>query len=322
LRIWIVAFVLLLILCGGAEWFWRSAGHRPTVVDDPDWWAFHRGRIYNGPKTIVLVGASRIQLGMSTETIRDMLPDHAVVQLAVDGHGPLEVLQDLSNDGSFNGLVICAANYSGQVPRSNMSEYLDAYHRKRQLNNQLNRRIATWLQGQLVFIHPTVQSASTLNGLVHGQGLPEPFYLATHFDRSRSADYTMVHPAVLESTRRHGIDLVDEKQWERRRSNWPKRIEQGEAAVRKIQDRGGDVVFVSFPMSGQFVDVSERETPRDIYWDRFAAQTNGIPIQYVDIPGLDGFDPPDGLHLDYRDAAPFTEAFINELIRQGVLPRE
>ncbi len=322
-RIWPVAAAMLVVMCIGAEVAWRAMGHRPSIVDDPDWWAYHRGRVYAaGPKTIVLVGASRCQLDFSTSTLRKMLPGHSVVQLSVDAHGAYEVLKDLARDEEFTGLVICSASYDGTPGYGDMREYLKAFHRQPSLDGRLNRRIASWLQGRFVLMSPTVQTAKTLRGLLEGAGFPSPYYLTTHFDRSRSADYSMLHPANLTSAKRHGAEALPEDYWGRARDKWPERTARAEQLVERIQHRGGEVVFVCLPTTGGYLSVYERETPKAEYWDRLAAQTKGIAVHFLDVPALNGFDCPDGSHLDFRDTPRFTEAFVAELVRRGTLPRK
>ena len=322
-RIWPVAIILLLVLCGGAEVGWRRMGHRPSIVDDPDWWAYHRGRVYGaGHKSVVLIGASRCQLDFSTDTFRKVLPGHSVVQLSVDARGSYEVLQDLAQDEAFTGIVICSTGYDGALPYGGMREYLDAFHRRPSVDASLNRRIATWLQGRLVLISPSVQTAKTVHGLLEGAGLPSPYYLSTHFDRSRSVDYALIHRAMLAFAKRNGADVLSEEFWCETREDWPERVAEVEQFVEQIQRRGGEVVLVCLPSTGGYLSVYESETPKADYWDRLAEITKAVPIHFQDVRALSVFDCPDGSHLDFRDTRRFTEAFVGELARQGALPRK
>jgi hypothetical protein len=253
--------------------------------------------------------------------LRALLPGHTIVQLSVDAHGPFEILRDLAQDEEFAGMVVCSTKYDGTPSRGAMDEYLEAYHRSPSLDGRLNRRIATWLEGRLVLVNPSVQSAKLVRSLANGKGVPRPNYLTTHFDRSRSADYTMIHAAKLTSARRHGAEALSEEYWRRSRAIRHKRIATAEQFVARIQQRGGEVVFVCLPVTGGYLRVYEKETPKAEYWDRFAAQTEGIAIHCQDVPALKGFECPDGSHLDFRDTPEFTRAFVAELTRRGVLPR-
>ena len=86
--------------------------------------------------------------------------------------------------------------------------------------------------------------------------------------------------------------------------------------VRRIEDRGGRVVFVKLPVSGELVRFEQKRFPRQRYWDVLAASTSAVTIHCADHPELAGFECPDGSHLDYRDARVFTRAFGNMLSRR------
>ena len=99
---------------------------------------------------------------------------------------------------------------------------------------------------------------------------------------------------------------------------WLKLTAPIERAVDAIQSRGGRVVFVRFPTSGEMLALSRRVYPKEIYWDRFAATTSAAMVHFLDVPSLSKFDCPDLSHLDRRDAVRFTEGLIAELQRRGI----
>ena len=75
--------------------------------------------------------------------------------------------------------------------------------------------------------------------------------------------------------------------------------------VERIQARGGRVVFARFPSTGEVLAVDEAMRSRREHWDRFAARTAAETLHFQDVPGLAGFDCPDGAHLDRGDTARF-----------------
>ena len=164
-RTWILSLVLTVFLLGGLELFWRSQGHQPSIVDDPQWWAYHRDRATdNDSPTVVLLGASRIQLDFSTETFRELYPNYEVVQLAIDGRHPIAALRDLAEDESFHGIVICAITAAGleRDARDDQQEYIDYYHNRETFNSRLNRIIGSTLQNHLAALNPQVNLEKTL----------------------------------------------------------------------------------------------------------------------------------------------------------------
>jgi hypothetical protein len=73
------------------------------------------------------------------------------------------------------------------------------------------------------------------------------------------------------------------------------------------------VIFVRFPTSGVLWELEEQRYPRKDYWDVFAAESRAATVHFKDYPALARFQCPDGSHLDYRDAVPFTKALAEIL---------
>ncbi len=62
------------------------------------------------------------------------------------------------------------------------------------------------------------------------------------------------------------------------------------AAVQKLRARGGKIVFVRFPHSGDLKKLEDRETPRAGIWDRVLKDTGAPGIYYEDFPELASFN--------------------------------
>jgi hypothetical protein len=86
-----------------------------------------------------------------------------------------------------------------------------------------------------------------------------------------------------------------------------------EPYVAAIQARGGRVLFVRLPVSGECLAYEEQTFPKQEYWDAFAARTSALCLHFRDLPALAGFDCPDTSHLDRRDAPRFTAALAKVL---------
>lgn len=319
LRSWLAALLVAGVALGTMEWFWREQGHRPSVVDNPDLWAYYRRQVDASDKTVVLLGSSRIQLGFSTGTFRDRFVHYRLLQLAVDGRSPVPMLRDLAMDERFRGVVICAISARALEPRTpDQQPYLD-HEDQSTLNNRLNSRMTALIQHRLAVINPQVHLLNTAIRFGRTRTLPKPSYLVTHEDRSRSADYRLVD---IEAYRQRRLDRdrgVYQDAADGGFQPWLGQSAQVESWVRRIQDRGGKVAFVRFPTAGAYHAMDEADHPKARYWDRFAAMTSAEAIHFQEEPTLSGFDCPDGSHLDYRDAPRFTEALADELVRRGVL---
>jgi hypothetical protein len=85
------------------------------------------------------------------------------------------------------------------------------------------------------------------------------------------------------------------------------------AAVQKLRARGGKIVFVRFPYSGELKKLEDRETPRIGIWDQVLKGTGAPGIHYEDFPDLAGFNCPEWSHLSAGDSMEFTKRLIPHL---------
>jgi hypothetical protein len=325
LKTWCLAVFLATAIIGSLEAFWREHGHLPSVVDDKDLWAFHRQRADSGgSKTLVLCGASRMQLDISLDALKGMVPDYAVAQLAIDGAHPVAVLRDLAGDNKFCGIVLCSMIASGFETRNwdQQQPYVDYVHHGATLNNTINKLISARLQATFTLLDPYLKLKGMTDRFLntgHWPGIPKPKYLTTRFDRSRQADYGKLE---IESHRTYRIQRLKEyydiKNVPVDPEEWLKQAKKVEPFVKAIQSRGGKVVFIRLPTAGEHWELDERYYPKHLYWDRFAAFTAAETIHFGDFPQLSRFELPDTSHLDFRDTRKFTISLI-EILKEKKL---
>jgi hypothetical protein len=300
LRTWLLAAGLIVAFLASWECTLRGLGYRPTVVDDKALWAVQRERVYgdNGQETVVLLGDCRMQLGFVPQVLAEQFPGHRVVQLAVEQTSPVATLRDLAADERFNGILICGLNarllcedlWDTQQP------YVDYYHNKYTLNEKLNRLLSAAFQQRLTIIHPQLRLDDMIVSLIKTRHLPSPYYVETHADRSRLADYS-------------GVDIAAHRQFTVGRAHWlcagralPSSVKWLEDAmkledyVQAIQSRGGQVIFVQFPTTGDHLRYDEYMFPKVQYWDAFAAKTSALCLHFRDVPQLAAFTCPDWSH--------------------------
>jgi hypothetical protein len=323
LRTWLVALVLGVTGLLGWELALRKAGYRPTVVDDKALWASQRQRVYTDccEGVIVLLGDCRMQFGLVPDILREQFPRHRTVQLAVEGTSPVATLRDLAADENFRGIVICGLD--ARELCLDMWEtqqcHVAYYHRKYGLNEKLNRRISCVLQSTFAFLHPQLRLDAALTHWLKNRHLPLPYYVETRADRSRLGDYSLV-------------DIETYRQWSLERARlsctqtdlpspalWLEGAKELEPYVAAIEDRGGRVLFVRLPVSGEYLAYEEETFPKQEYWDAFAASTSALCLHFRDLPSLAGFDCPDTSHLDRRDAPRFTTALAKVLEDCGMV---
>lgn len=320
-RVWIGTCFLVITTVLSSEAFWRANGHRPSIVDDPSLWSYHRRQISDQRSQVVLLGASRILLGFSTKTFRDRFPTTPIAVLAIDGAMPIAVLRDLAEDESFRGIVICATTAGGLSSSSweQQQEYVDHFY-KSGPNQLLEPVLRSWLQNRLVVLNPNVRLIRTIGIRLRDGHFPEPMYLVTKFDRSRLADYSLLN---IEEHRRKRIERVRSgADHHPSFESWSKDATTIGSLVHGIKARGGIVVFVRFPTCDEHWEIDENVYPKRVYWDQLAYLTGAKTIHFRDVPSLAHFDCPDTSHLDYRDSPKFTAALLDELLKQRILSED
>ena len=317
LVIFVLGFVVLFM---GLEFFWRSEGHVSNINDSQNLWAQQRDLIRQNtgnPKTIVLIGASRIQLGIDTQWFRKQYPDRPLVNLAIDGATASAVLRDLAMDKNFNGLLIASMKASGfGHDEWDLSQpYVDRYHKdyKPSLDRKFNTILSAWLQQNFISLQHNLSLRSLLKAVIKGD-LPEPFYIRTYPDRARAADYTML-PDIEEhrAKRLERMKIAATSKPPQTVDSWKKDLKTVHGWVEKIQSRGGKVVFVRFPTSGMHWDMDDMLYPRAQYWDHIYALTGAQTIHFQDVSGMSDFNLPDTSHLDQKDRQTFTALLMDKI---------
>ncbi len=306
------------------EIFWRAQGHKPTVVDDPELWSVHRSRVEKaGKEAIVLLGASRIQLDLSLDVLREVFPCREIIQLAVNGKHPIAALRDLANNTKFSGVVLCSITAMGfqRQFREDQEDYVAYYHTVSTPNTRLNRWVSSAIQNRLVVIDPYLKVERLIESYDKTGRLPQPRYLVTRHDRSRRADYTMTNIKKHYAYRIKRIREIYSQEPPLPPEEWRGNAAEIRPFVETITRRGGRVVFVRLPSSGEHWEIDERFYPRKEYWDRIADLTGACTIHFRDIEGIEGITCPEGSHLDRRDAPPFTRALAEELTSRNIVPR-
>jgi hypothetical protein len=323
IKMWAMALVLSGGILGGLEAWYRHHGHRPTIRDDASLWAYHRDQVYGDAYTrpVVCLGDCRMQLGFMPALLENRFRGYRVAQLAVYETSPMAALRDLANDRRFHGVVLCGVTereFCDDVWET-QQDYVDFYRRQYNLNVMLNVLMGAAIEEHAVLVHPYLRLDMVLSHWIQEGSLPTPYYLETHWDRSRLADYT-------------AVDLAVHRAWSMRRLSWL--LSSGappepgtwlswalriEPSVKAIQARGGRVVFIRFPTSGDYNVKEQAVFPRAQCWDRFAAQTSALTIHFKDFPSLADFSCPDLVHLDRRDVPRFTLELLDILDDKEVL---
>ena len=297
-----------------------------SYQDNEALWVTTRNKVPNyDNKAVVLVGASRIQVGINTDIFAKVTGIRPV-QLAINGNYPLPVLEHLADTEGFTGVAIVSMNVSWLNPglKSPTADQWIATYQAQHLDKE-KQPFYTPLEQQLMSAWRTlgpggVAQMSTgylFESIFLGRRLPVR-YIRVKKDRSVLVDYQARD--VMERGGRDRFSTASMSQSKNTLDRFAKNIERVERFVDKIQARGGRVVFVRMPTSGNVRKDEESQYPREKYWDYFAKRTRALTIHFKDYPVLSGYTLPDGSHLDYRDAATFTES-LSEIIMAMMVAR-
>lgn len=317
-----------------------NKGFAPTVDDTKDRWLNERKRATAlGSKAMVIVGASRVQLGFDIKTLRKETAMEPV-QLAIDGSSYVPILSGLARDPTISGTIIVdlmPGPISFDVGPLGASQHYQADYEvlagtgfqwptyltfENWLSEKMKNNLANYANGARPW-------DSMLKRVLNPSAIPQ--YLVTFSDRSRQADYSQVampefylnrvlrhigNPAEIPSNQpsqdlmRQLVQYIGHM----KPSAGMRQSEQGlnalQSAVSVIQARGGRVYFVAMPTSGLVLAADKNRFPRELYWDKVVASTTAKTIHWQDYADMAGFECPDGSHLDRRDTVSFTNAFI------------
>ncbi|HEY4244462.1 MAG TPA: hypothetical protein VGM88_31830 [Kofleriaceae bacterium] len=315
-RIWITALVLIVAAVSSLEIVARRAGYQPSVKDDEYAWTWERMRVSDdSPRTVALVGTSRLLLAFSVPTLRELRPTYKPVQLAIDGVQPGGVLIDLANDPDFRGVVIVDTIESGITPENwhSADPYVRAYHhRERAIGSMADRWLTTLVQSHVALLS------------INGAQLSIQPYVTTFPDRTQYADYSRTDAAAFRERQLVRVRRLMEgpAPTPADADRWLQSALEMEPYVDRIQARGGRVVYVRMPVCDERWIADQHKTPKDQFWDRLAARTHALAIHFADYPTLRDFTCPDTSHLDSKDAPRFTRALLEILIERGVLPEK
>ncbi|MDB4385826.1 hypothetical protein N9Z47_00535 [bacterium] len=337
--------LLFLLGVGASETFFRYLGFEPSLRDTRNFWALHRARVDKADtsKQVATLGASRVQTGFCPRLFQAQFPEAEMVGLHIDGSSFVPVLHDIATNTNFRGTLICSFHSSLlSNDTKNMSEfsgkqyeYVSFYHKLHSNAGWYNTRANTafdmeWQKRLVTGGLPPGRFLSTLAQVVKGRREDCTQCFVFNENRYRRADYrAQVAPAKLEEYRRVRTrhyakvmampDETDEELIDRREL-WMDSIRKLWDWATQIENRGGRVVFVCFPISGKLWEIEEKQYPKDYFWSHAAKQSPIEMIHFHEIPGAAAFECPDASHLNYDDAEQFTKMLAEQLKRRRVVP--
>ncbi len=333
-----ITVVVLLVALGATtawELYCRSLGYAPTLTDNPDLWSLRRRAV--APESLVVIGDSRGWFDFDLDELQKGFGKRPI-QLAMGGGCAYPVLEDLANDQTFHGTIICSfvprlfLAPPGTPPMERGEKAVRRYH-DQTLAQRASQYLAFPLEEHVAFLK---KERLTLDEYLKQLPIPNRPYalvpprLPPYFqtvDRERRA-------RMWEECARPGSELAREIQqiWiplftppppptyipkdvfmAKMNEAIQKRFADVTTAVGKIRSRGGKIVFVRLPHSGALRQLEDRDTPRVRTWDPFLKMTRAPGIYYSDFPELATFNCPEWSHLSAGDSVEFTKRLVPHL---------
>ena len=332
----IVVSVVMMLAIATAAWeiYCRSLGYGPSLNDTGDLWSEARRRVE--PESLVIVGDSRALFDLDLEVLEKGLGKRPV-QLAQPGSTAYPVLADLINDARFHGTIICSV-----VPRlffappgsppMNRSEKAVRRAHTQTYAQRASHDLGIYLEQWFACMK---QDDLTLGGLLEQLPIPNrqqafvppklPPYFAS-IDRKRRARMVeqCAQPGKLQERVKHGwIALFTpppppsfipaEKFGKMMQEAFEKRFVDSKALVEKFRARGGRIIFVRLPVSGELKKFEDQGTPRAGTWDRLLTETGAPGIHFEDFVELRNFTCPEWSHLSAGDSVEFSRRLVPHL---------
>ena len=322
----------LLTLAAAAAWEarCRSWGYAPTLNDNPDLWAMTRAKVQ--PDSVVIIGDSRAWFDLDLDEMELGL-GRRPVQLAIPGSCGYPVLADLADDRNFHGTVICSIVPSlyfapAGPPIRNAMKAVNRWH-KQTVAQRASNELGMLMEEHIAFLN---QDDLSLGGLLDRLpvpnradallGPPLPPYFET-VDRERRARMfeACAIPGPLQDRVKFGwlalFTPPPPPTYVPRQAYMSEMERAVEArfgdtakAVQAIRARGGTVVFVRLPMSGELKKLEDRASPRSGPWARLLRETGAPGIYFEDYPELADFSCPEWSHLSASDSTLFTRRLV------------
>lgn len=323
---WLLTWLLATAITVGGwlafEVYWRGQGYVPTVMDSMDLWSLNRARVVRAapPLRVALLGASRIQYGLSPSVFRDEAPGTDPVMLAVNGHYPLAALRDLAEDENFRGVAVVGIDSRGMDKRvwEMQLRHVQQYHHDWSPSREAHRRLLTYVQQHAIAARPDFSALTLIKRWFDDQGLPYREYVTFARDRSGGTEYRANEIAAIRNSRVTELKNYYAQNAPPLPALWLDELRQVVRWVETINARGGKVVIYREPVSGGHLELDEANFPRAAYWDKLAAIMPALMIDFRDYPELT-IDTPDTSHIDIRDIDRHTRALVRLLKLKGIL---
>jgi hypothetical protein len=318
--------VVLTVLLGGWETYWRGQGFVPSYNNSPGLWAETRRRVDDELKATVFIGSSRTLFDIDLQVWEEdtgTLP----IQLALEGSNPLPVLTSLAEDEDFDGLLVVGiTSFLALTPGIGYRE--DAFERygSETPSQWMGQKLSVPLERTFAFYHFDTRLFTVLNRQTwwperEGKDFePREVRKLSDMDEHREADlWTRIdddpaYATIVQETWQEFVRAAPPPPPpEEARIAFEALIADLQRDVSAIRNRGGEVVFLRLPSCCWFREFEAEALPRVAIWEPMVASVDAVGVHFEDYPELSAVSVPEWSHVSSRDKSGFTRALIGIL---------
>lgn len=308
---WLVVLLLTLTTFGFYEYHLSRTGYHSSVTENKDLWAWQRARLDGSQKDIAILGASRIQLGVNTNILRQQFPNKNIIGLTINGRYPLYTLAELANQTDFSGTVIVSLTAQALEPVYwDMQQPYTKHFRQSSFYQRTEARLRAMVQHRLRFLNSELNWQAIVNQWSIDGQYPKRPHVKVLPDLSKQIDYSQQDKAALTAGFIHEKAKNYQEQPPMSPKIWQQQIKKLSQLVQTIHRRGGKVILVRMPTDQGHWQLDEQYYPKQQFWDTLATIPHAQTIHFRDYPQLSAFTLADSSHLDQTDAKKFTHALI------------
>ncbi len=309
-----LGFALVLYLVSLFSWefyistLYSNSHSKLAVKNSYELWAKARQQATDyGDCAVILTGASRLQMAIDLDVMKKFAHGYPI-QLSIYGGNFLIALEELANDEKITGTVIVSVNPGHLTDAFDLS--LTSNWTRRYTNetndgktafyDPLEQTLSLFLDENFLFRQEGAKPGNIFNDLKINQ--------YTFMDRERRihADFSLIDEKKAYESKLEKYIGPDPKL--KKYPQFEDILKRILVAVDIIQARSGHVILFRPPSTRGILAGEKILYPRELMWDKLAEKTTARTIHFADYPELTQFHHPDGVHLDYRDAAKYTEA--------------
>ncbi|MFL2870842.1 MAG: hypothetical protein ACJZ8O_08830 [Pirellulaceae bacterium] len=329
-RMLIVVLCLTAIGCSVVEAIARTRGYQPAYPVHDDVWTARWLELDNSPddRTIFL-GTSRTKFGLRLDEWEEVTGKRPLI-LAWPGSHAQPVLHELAERETYKGTVIVgvAPPYlfnSKDIPWTKwIYKILD---KKDIAHISLSFYLSKWGRDFLLtnfrFVNPAGFSPVELFRrnfpIPDREGMLLPWLPPYLFRQTHELQSQFIDGAAedVESLSDLISRLKMDDQWFAHYGSMdmPELLRKFRADVKKIESRGGRVIFIRHPSASFYYDMTVRHFPRKDFYDQVIKATGCFGIHFEDYPELMVYELPDGSHLKPDDAKEYTRKILDIIAR-------